>query len=220
VPDDWRSEGFVSHYNRLYGPGRAEVAAYLARLRLVPGDVFVDFGCGQGDMLAVAAETVQTVVGVDVSPQQLALARERLEGRSGARLIESAFLDFRWDGEPFTKGAARKALHHLDDQQKGEFLRQVAPHFAPGALFILEDGVFDFDRAELEARMPAVLEEAAVYYQDAWEAKRKDFVECLRHEFPTGRNAWEGAFAGAGFEIVDRWQASSFYGGLLARKTP
>ncbi len=53
----------------------------VARLRLRPGDSVMDLGCGTGLTLAVLAEVVGPkgrVVGVDLSPDQLARANDRI----------------------------------------------------------------------------------------------------------------------------------------------
>ena len=83
---------------------------------------------------------------------------------------------------------------------------------------MIEDGIFDFDRAELAGRMPAVLEEASGFYGAKWAAKKDDFRRTLEEEFPTGFSSWSAALARGGFAVAERWRKCSFYGKMLARK--
>lgn len=218
VVGDWKNAGFVAHYNALYGLSQEEAEPYLQRLALVPADSLVDFGCGDGSFLALAVPRAGRALGVDGSAHQIELARRRLGGLANVELLASGFLDFDLAGRTFTKGFSRKALHHLSDPQKLEFLRRVGPCFPAGALFLLEDGIFPFERAQLEAHMPQVMAEGAAYFGDAWQAKRDDFLHMMREESPTGAGFWAAAFEAAGFRVAERWQKNCFLGGLLARK--
>jgi cyclopropane fatty-acyl-phospholipid synthase-like methyltransferase len=215
---DWKDAGFVAHYNALYALSEDEAQPYLDRLALSPADSLVDFGCGDGSFLALAAPLAGRALGLDGSADQVRLARERLRDLTQAEVVQGGFLDCGLSGRTFTKGFSRKALHHLTDPQKQEFLRRAGPHFSLGALFLIEDGIFPFERAELEAHMPQVLQEGAAYFGDAWEAKQADFTHMLKEEFPTGMGFWSRAFEAAGFRVLERWHRNCFLGGLLARK--
>lgn len=215
---DWRDSKFVAHYNALYALSPEEARPYLDRLALAGTDSLVDFGCGDGTFLALAAPLVGRALGLDGSADQVRLAREKLRGLPQAEVVQAGFLDCDLAGRSFTKGFSRKALHHLTDPQKREFLAHVGPSFAPGALFLIEDGIFPFRRDQLEAHMPQVLREGEAYFGDAWAAKKGDFIHMMREEFPTGAELWAGAFESAGFRVLERWQRNCFLGGLLARK--
>jgi len=215
---DWKKKESAERYNELYDLPAEDAERYLRLLGLREGDVFVDFGCGRGDMLALAAAKVRTAVGVDVSPQQIALARERLRGIGNVEFVEASFEGFDAAGRRFTKGFARKALHHLDDEGKAAFFRRLGSVFEAGGLFLLEDAVYSFDRKELDARMPELLKELEAYFGERWAAKKDDVLHMLRHEFPTGHNAWAAALEAGGFQVVERWQTTGFLGGFLARR--
>lgn len=215
---DWKKKESADRYNEHYEMPAADAERYLRLLALDEGDAFVDFGCGRGDMLALAAPRVNSALGLDVSPQQLALARERLRGFDNVQLEESSFEAFRPGGRRFTKGFARKALHHLDDGGKTEFFRRVGPAFEAGGVFLLEDAVYDFDRGELESRMPGLLKEMEAYFGAQWAEKKDDVLHMLRHEFPTGYNAWTAALEAGGFRVVERRQKTSFIAMVFARR--
>lgn len=59
---------------------RSLVPLVFENLELGPDDVFVDFGCGKGRVvLAAASLPVKRVVGVDISPELCAVARENVQ---------------------------------------------------------------------------------------------------------------------------------------------
>lgn len=217
--EDWSDEAYAAHYNRLYATPPEEFRACLERLHLTGEDSLVDFGCGNGDFLALAAERVRTALGVDVSGPQVDEAERKLKGRPGVEILRTGFLDFDPGPRRFTRGFSRKALHHLTDPEKDRFLARVGPAFLPGALFLLEDGMFfGFERGDLEQNWDALVGEAAAYYGEAWEAKKADILHSFREEHPTGAAEWERIFARAGFQVVERLPRCSFYGTLLAIK--
>ena len=76
---------------------RAEVTrrAAVEALRLQPGDVVLDVGCGTGLSVPLIEERIGPsgkVIGIEPSPEMLAVARERVEagGWSNVTLIEAA----------------------------------------------------------------------------------------------------------------------------------
>jgi ubiquinone/menaquinone biosynthesis C-methylase UbiE len=67
----------------------------IARLRLEPGDIALDVGCGTGLSFSLIQARIGSegrLVGIDLSPDMLAKARERVEssGWQNVTLIESA----------------------------------------------------------------------------------------------------------------------------------
>lgn len=219
MQENWSDRAYAAHYNRLYATPAEEFQACLARLDLQGADHLVDFGCGNGDFLFLAADRVASALGVDLSGPQLEEARRKLADRPHVEVVQSSFLDFDPGSRRFTKGFSRKALHHLTDPQKGEFLMRISPAFQPGALFLLEDGMFfGFERQDLDRHWSALVEEAAAYYGDTWGAKRDDILHSFREEYPTGASQWERLFDLAGFELLERLPRCSFYGTLLAIK--
>jgi cyclopropane fatty-acyl-phospholipid synthase-like methyltransferase len=216
---DWKDKDYAAHYNELYATPAEEFASCIELLELSPGDSLIDFGCGNGDFLLLASGKVKSAVGVDISGPQTEEAKKKLSGCPAAEVELSSFLDFAPGPRAFSKGFSRKALHHLTDTEKERFLLNIAPSFKPGALFLLEDGMFfDFPRADMEKHWDTLMTEAARYYGGGWEAKKKDIVHSFREEFPTGADEWVRIFEKAGFRITRRLPRCSFYGSLLAVK--
>ncbi len=214
----WKNREFVEHYNRLYGVSEADIRAFLAPLQLGAGDTVVDFGCGNGSIIALAAAAVAQACGIDGSLDQVTLARRNLHGCGNVEIRHEGFLEVCLPVSHFTRGWARKALHHLTDPQKDEFFTRIGPAFKAGSLFLLEDGMFDFPREDLEEQWPRVMREAEIYYDDRWAAVRRDVEHTLRCEFPTGADRWLQAMSHAGFRPLEVRQRTCFYGSILAQK--
>jgi len=216
---NWNDEKYSEHYNRLYATTAEEFGSCLKLLRLSAEDSIIDIGCGNGDFLLLASGIARTALGVDISEDQVAQARKKLAGRPGAEVVLSSFLDFRPGGRFFSKGFSRKALHHLKDPEKETFLMNIAPAFRQGAVFLLEDGIyFEFSRSELDRNWDRLMADAAAYYGDSWEMKKKDLIHSFREEFAASADEWTRIFDKAGFSVTDRMPKNSFYGTLIAVK--
>ena len=218
MEENWKDRRYVARYNSLYATPQEEFLKCAELLRLGPEDRLIDFGCGNGDFLAVALKTVSSAMGLDLSENQLGQAALRFKGDNRVELKRSAFLDLAPGPRTFTKGFSRKALHHLTDPEKKTFFTRAGKYFEKKALFLLEDGIFDFERADLDRNWPGLMKDCEAYYGSAWERKKKDVSFCFKEEYPTGIKAWTAAFAAGGFKIIKRERRSSFYGSLLAEK--
>ena len=218
MEENGKDKKHVARYNDLYAEPGEEFLKCAELLRLAPGDRVIDFGCGNGDFLAAALKTAGSAVGVDQAGSRLAAAARRFKGDSRVKLVKSPFLDFEPGGETFTKGFSRKALHHLTDREKTLFFAKTGKSFAPKALFLMEDIIFDFERPDLDRNWPGLMKDCAAYYGASWERREKEVVFCFRKEYPAGIKAWTAALAAGSFKILQRGRRSSFYGFLLAEK--
>ena len=218
VKEDWQDREFVDWYNKHLRFEKEQLDAYLALLDLGSEDSFVDFGCGNGSLLEKVAPLVKNAVGLDGSEEQLRQAREKLHGSANVELINAGFLDCDLSGWVFTRASARKALHHLPDAEKKIFFRRISEHFAAGALFVLEDGIYDFDIERLAEHKDSILVEAKAYYGPRWDMIKDAFIKTITEEFPTDKANWLSAFSQGGFELVTYQRVTSFYGKILTRK--
>src|SRR4051794_30954109 len=93
------------------------MALLLEAARLGPEDAVLDVACGPGIVTAVLAREAGTVVGIDLTPEMLELARSRYaeDGLENVRidLGDVTELPYR-DGE-FSRVVCRYALHHFTD---------------------------------------------------------------------------------------------------------
>lgn len=218
APDVWKTGALVEHYNTLFPFDEKEILEYLAPLELGPDDVFIDFGCGNGSALSFAASRCKRVIGVDIAAQQLDMARRQLAGFTNVTLMQTPFMKCRLEDETLTCGSSRKALHHLTDTEKVTFFAMIGKRFVPGARFVIEDAIFDFNRSELDRQMPLVLADAEKWYGDRWPQVKNDFLITIKDEFATGLDAWTEALRAGGFRLTERRRRTCFLSHLTAIK--
>jgi trans-aconitate methyltransferase len=97
-----------------------------------PGERILDLGCGDGFLTRRIAESGANVVGVDVSPQMVAAAKER---GADARLASGELLPF---NQEFDAVFSNAALHWMSDHDA--VLRGVYRALKPGGRFVAECG--------------------------------------------------------------------------------
>jgi cyclopropane-fatty-acyl-phospholipid synthase len=104
------------------------------KLRLEPGMRLLDIGCGWGGLLQYAAETYGvTGVGLTVSEQQAALARERCAGLP----VEVRLEDYRVLDEPFDRIASVGMFEHVGYKNYRTFMETAHRCLAPDGLLLL-----------------------------------------------------------------------------------
>ena len=94
--------------------------ALLGALRLAPGHRVLDFGCGLGEPALEIAQWVEprgSVLGIDVSPTMLAVARRRARSRgiANARFRRADIARFDSGGARFDAVVARYGIMFVDD---------------------------------------------------------------------------------------------------------
>ena len=123
----------AASYDRHMWFARGTHREAVARLELAPGQVVVDVACGTGLNFEAIQDRIGRsgwLIGFDVSPEMLALARRKVEtaGWENVSLIEAAAEDVRFDREPgallfsFTHDVLRSpsALDNLLSQARSE----------------------------------------------------------------------------------------------------
>ena len=142
-------EGSRSHYldpaayEHLYRRRREDVRYYVELARRVGGPV-LELACGSGRVSLPIAKAHIDLVGLDVSPEMLAYARERaamLPERFGKRLrfVEGDVRTFRLRRRFPLVVCAFNSIQHLYGRVDMErFLERVRAHLAPGGLFAFD----------------------------------------------------------------------------------
>ena len=113
---DWREQELAQWYNKNM---RGSLEGYASLFGFDKNDAVLDLGCGDGTLLAIAAQQGARVTGVDISDVQLAASRQALKGVKGATLIKSTLQEVNFPEQSFTKVSIRKAIHHLTNDEKG-----------------------------------------------------------------------------------------------------
>jgi SAM-dependent methyltransferase len=199
--------GYVAGYD---AKAQLDLDAALDLLRshgLGPDATLVDLGCGTGLLAAAAAAEARRVVGVDVSPAMLEVARARSDA---VEWVEAGFLTYEHAGDPPRLVHSRNALHHLPDFWKAVALVRIHDLLAPGGVLVLRDLVYDFEPAESDRRIDEGLVGGAPTPAAGW--TRGELEEHVRDEHSTFTWLLEPLLEHAGFETVERRVGGGIYG--------
>lgn len=113
---------------------------YICRkLRLAPGERFLDIGCGWGGLVIHAAKHYGVhALGITLSEQQLTFARERIQQENLERVCEVKLMDYREvDGtESFDKLASVGMVEHVGQQNLEEYFRCAYRLLRDGGVFL------------------------------------------------------------------------------------
>lgn len=129
-------------------------AAVLDLLDAAPGARVVDLGCGNGALTRQLADRGYQVLGVDASPEQLALARQAYPDLT---FREGNALDFALE-QPADAIFSNAVLHWIDADKQQAMLDHIASQIRPNGLFVCEfggKGCAEHVHAELERRFAA-----------------------------------------------------------------
>ncbi len=182
------------------------------KLRLRPGQRFLDVGCGWGALIMHAAgEYGVEAVGITLSIRQAELARERIAAAGLADRCRVEVADYREPlaGAPFDRIASVGMVEHVGEERLPVYFAALKRALAPGGL-LLNHGIVSTDAARktsLRARLEHRL----------W--RRGAFVD--QYVFPDGvlapLSAVIAAAEGAGFETRDAESLREHYTWTLRR---
>jgi tRNA (cmo5U34)-methyltransferase len=113
----------------------------LALLALRPPERFLDLGAGTGYTLVRVLETFAstTAIGLDVSPEMLERARQRLSGLDArVQLFQSDLASPEISGS-YDAIVSILAVHHLYADEKRHLFSRIWEHIEPGGIFVLAD---------------------------------------------------------------------------------
>lgn len=172
------------------------------KLRLKPGDRFLDVGCGWGGLVRHAARNYGAhAVGATISEKQVELAREKvgedgLGDRCRVELVDYRDVD---EGRPFDAIAIVEVGEHFGAEHTPEFFRKCWRLLRPGGQILMQqitlargEGLaaarefsqhYVFPDGELlpVSRLCAAAEQTGFEVRDA---------ECLRQHYPFTLRAW------------------------------
>jgi SAM-dependent methyltransferase len=147
---DHRKRLVAEGYNRIadrylgWRAGTEVRQHYLARLLALvpPGGRVLELGCGAGIPVAAALAQTASVIGVDLSPRQIALARQNVPS---GKFIVADMMDVELPTAHFDAIAAFFSITHVPRDQHGVLLHRIANWLRPGGVFVGSLGANSLD---------------------------------------------------------------------------
>ena len=146
VSDAFRQHNLAANIDVFYESGREDVAkllAFAARAGASPGPSTraLDFGCGVGRLTLALAERFESVVGIDISPGHLRLARERAVETAMKNVrfeqIRAVGDLARWEGA-IDLVLSRIVLQHNPPPIMAALIEGLLRSLAPGGVAVLQ----------------------------------------------------------------------------------
>ena len=110
----------------------------------------LDIGFGTGVLTARLYAAGCTITGVDFSRRMIEISREKMPEAVLFQHDFSTGLPKELENAAFDAVVCTYAIHHLEDQQKADFIRELQAHLAPGGVIYIGDIAFS-TREELDA---------------------------------------------------------------------
>jgi ubiquinone/menaquinone biosynthesis C-methylase UbiE len=182
-----RFQGGNMHYGYWTGPdddSSFEVAGarltdiMTGKLRLKPGDVLLDVGCGPGQpAVQVAKATGASVVGISISARdvELATARAAAEGLADRVTFRHAdALDLPFEPASFDAVLALESIVHIPDRAR--VLAEIARVVRPGGRVALTDFIWRGSDVERDPDEQAALVQALAAWRAAPLVRPEDYL--------------------------------------------
>ena len=126
---------FWDHSHNLNEAQELKLEMVCQKLGLQPGQRILDIGCGWGSFAKYAAESYGvTVVGINISPKQIALGRQICQGLP----VEIRFQDYRDLNEKFDHIVSLGMFEHVGHKNYRTFMKKVFSCLADDGMFLLQ----------------------------------------------------------------------------------
>ena len=110
----------------------------LRRLPVQPGSSYLDVGCGNGAAALLVADTFGLrVVGVDVDPEQIALARNAQGDRTNVDFVTADATCLPFEDGQFDLIATNKTTHHVPEWRRA--IAEMRRALKPGGYLVYAD---------------------------------------------------------------------------------
>jgi ubiquinone/menaquinone biosynthesis C-methylase UbiE len=123
---------------------------YFDFLELTPGDCLLDVACGSGEFAIFCAERIDSVQGIDISENMIALAEKQagISGAHNARFTCHPVEQIPFDDRTFSAVICKSAFHHFEDGQK--VFREMLRCLKPGGKISVQD-IVAYDNNKIDS---------------------------------------------------------------------
>jgi ubiquinone/menaquinone biosynthesis C-methylase UbiE len=104
-------------------------------------------GCGTGRASRIGASTARSVVGIDLSPEMIAKARELADGNDSVRFEAGDAEDLPFGDGEFSAVLCSNSFHHYPEPRRA--VDEMARVLAPGGRLVLGDACSDLVTARV-----------------------------------------------------------------------
>jgi len=169
--------------------GRGDERFWLEVGRRARAGSILELGCGGGRVTRVLAESGARVVGIDLCPELLERARQRLDTHAVSLVVaDMRQLALRRRFEAIV--APDDPFSHLTaDEDRSRALAGVARHLAPGGRFVLDALWFPPDEERRGSRLlthDLTLAGQAVHVTERWRCDRQTHCCATEYDYYTG----------------------------------
>lgn len=129
----------VGRFIELELASRNDAGYWRARAEELGRPAVLELGAGTGRVTRVLAPLTELLVGIDLSPEMLRMARQRFAGAAGAHLVVADMRTLELGRRFDLVLAANDPFSHLpSDADRDRAMAVVARHLRPGGIFVLD----------------------------------------------------------------------------------
>lgn len=206
-------DSFVQKWIPYYAEFIQLLPALLQRYQQQPLLV-VGSGTGSEIQAFKQVEPQWSITGIDLSPQMVAQAREKLKGMTGVELLTGEVKDMPRQAV-FGASTLILVLHFVkDDGSKLALLQEIAARLETGAPLIIKD-IYG-DAAGLQANLALWYQTLSNDLPKADKQERFERIPQKLHYIPEERLA--ALLVAAGFEVPTRFYQQTIYGAWITYK--
>jgi SAM-dependent methyltransferase len=197
-PINWRDPEDVKKYLSVWGKiFDQQIPDQLNKIGDLKDKIFVDLGCGTGELIIQAARQAKKCIGIDISKEKI-----KASGLSNIEIIPENFIDWKPKVESIDIVWSRAAIHHLTDDEKGKLFCAIFKALRPNGKLIIHDIMFNFEPDEYKEKFPLLLNYILETFEGPRETIEHDIKSTLYYEHSAPISIIKRLIESAGFKDI------------------